>query len=131
MRLSLLRAAQDGSTLFRNNVAQGVVGNTVLWIKREQSVRLFPGDVVIRNGRVLHAGLCDGSSDLIGWTPVEIAERHVGLTLGVFTAVEEKAKGKKPTAGQQNFIDQVNKAGGIGGVSYGPLDTAQLIKKYA
>ena len=56
--------------------------------------------------RVVRYGLCKGSSDLIGWTVVG--------DVALFTAIEVKRPGKKPTEVQHNFINRVNESGGIG-----------------
>lgn len=71
------------------------------------------GAVTTADGRFITFGLCKGSSDLIGWTEVEITADMVGQKLAVFTAIEVKKKGKKPTAQQVQFIKIVNAAGGI------------------
>jgi hypothetical protein len=71
------------------------------------------GAVVTQDGRLVTFGLCKGSSDLIGWTEVEITPEMVGQKLAVFTAVEVKKKGKKPTKEQKQFIKIVSDAGGI------------------
>jgi len=68
---------------------------------------------VILNPRQVTFGLCVGSSDLIGWTEIEITADMVGQKLAVFTAVEVKLKGKKPSKEQKQFIKIVNDAGGI------------------
>ena len=52
------------------------------------------------NGRYKF-GLGAGTSDLIGWYE------------GCYFAVEVKVPGKTPTKEQQDFIDEVNTAGGI------------------
>ncbi len=64
------------------------------------------------------------SSDEIGWTPVVITPEMVGKTVAVFTAVEMKEEGKKPSGkreldhwgAQQRFCDTVVNAGGIAGI---------------
>ncbi len=71
------------------------------------------GSVVTQDGRFITFGLCVGSSDLIGWTEIEITPEMVGQKLAVFTAVEVKKKGKKPSKEQLNFIRIVSEAGGI------------------
>jgi ribosomal protein S19 len=75
--------------------------------------------------RTVEAGLsAKGSSDLIGWTRVKITPDMVGDTLAVFTAREVKTKNgskrsKKEWQHQLDFIDAVNKAGGIASVVIG------------
>lgn len=58
------------------------------------------------------------SSDLIGITPIHVTPRHVGLRLGIFTAVEVKKPGwQKPgndrEIAQMNFLQNVAKFGGM------------------
>lgn len=107
----------------------------------QQAVRLAlsqAGAVMFRNnqgayqddqGRWIKYGVCNpGGSDLIGWTPIQVTQDMVGKTVAVFTAVEVKTPKGKVTDAQQNFIDQVNKAGGRAGVVRSP-DDAQLLLK--
>ena len=91
--------------LFRNNVGQGWVG---------QLISNKNGTVTLANARPLHAGLCDGSSDLIGWKTIEITPEMVGQKIAVFTAVEIKTEKGRPTEAQNNFLSVVNRSGGIG-----------------
>ncbi len=69
--------------------------------------------------RLVRAGLeAQGASDLIGVKTIKITEAMIGMKVGVFLAVEvKKSSWKKPATKtekeQQNFIDQVNKRGGI------------------
>ena len=74
----VLSVQKAGSTMFRNNVgyAQKTDPNTgkSYWIR---------------------FGLCEGSSDLIGITPVKITPGMIGKTVGVFTAIEVKKDVKK------------------------------------
>ena len=64
-----LAAGNHGLVLWRNNVAQAWTGEADK-ITRTGLAKVGPGDVVIRNARPLHAGLCKGSSDLIGLKPI-------------------------------------------------------------
>jgi hypothetical protein len=57
-----------------------------------------------------------GGSDLLGFHTVRITERHLGMKLAVFTALEVKAKSGRIRKEQQWFIDMVKAAGGIAGV---------------
>ncbi len=64
------------------------------------------------------------SSDRIGWTVVEITPEMVGKSVAVFTAVEMKKEGYKPSGkaatahfhAQLNFCNTVSKAGGIASI---------------
>jgi hypothetical protein len=85
----LLAAPSVGSRLLRNNV--GVLKDVT--------------------GRHVSYGVGgNGGSDLIGWTAID--------GLAVFTAVEVKRKGKKPTDEQLAFVAAVKAAGGIGVIAY-------------
>lgn len=75
--------------------------------------RLFRNNVGFDAERRVHYGLCKGSSDLIGWTPLEIREEHVGTVIAVFTAVECKSRRGRLTEKQQRFLEAVRLAGGI------------------
>lgn len=96
MRQIQVAASRAGHRLFRNNTAQG-------WVGKFASMDT-DGTVTLRVARVLHAGLCVGSSDLIGWT-----------RLGRFLAIEVKMPGGHRTAEQKQFIAAVVAAGGLAG----------------
>lgn len=96
IRHILLQASADGARLFRNNTAQGWVG---------QVVSQTAETLTLRNYRPLHAGLVIGGSDLIGWTP------RSGVA--VFTAYEVKTGRQRPTKEQESFLAAVESAGGI------------------
>lgn len=117
----LLEASKKGWRLFRNNVAQAWVG-VLFRSPMPVSIRLMPGDIVLRSARPIDAGLCKGSSDLIGWESVTITPEMVGQKIARFTAIEVKNGNGKATAEQSNFIDNVNRAGGKGKIVYGGDD---------
>ncbi len=93
----MLAVSKTGARVFRNNTAQGWVGQLVSKVTRQ-----FGFGVILENARPLHAGLCTGSSDLIGWT-----------STGRFLGIEVKTSKGRVSAEQQNFIDAVNQAGGL------------------
>ena len=93
-----LEAPKYGCTLMRNNV----------------------GCLKDITGRTVKFGLAVGSSDLIGWTLCNDA--------AVFTAVEVKMRGKKPTREQAAFIAAVKQAGGIACVAYSINDLKNAIE---
>lgn len=109
------------TTLFRNNTGMGWAGKLV-----KKTVEY----VMVEKYRPLHSGLCDGSSDLIGWTTVEITPDMVGKKLAVFTAIECKSNTGRASAAQNNFIRQVKLAGGISGVAKSTEDAHALLKTY-
>lgn len=91
------RASQLGSRLFRNNVG------LAKFLDR------------FGKPRKVRYGLCPGSSDLIGWTPVTITPDMIGRTVAVFTAIEVKRdQFEDPKPGQVRFLEAVRRAGGIG-----------------
>jgi hypothetical protein len=108
----ILLACGSGSTrLWRNNVGTGWAGQATKVTPgnlRAVSQGLRAGDVVIRQGRPLHAGLCVGSSDLIGYRQVD--------GVAQFVALEVKSVTGRPTAQQVQFIDHINAVGGCAGI---------------
>lgn len=106
----ILHASKVGTTLFCNNVG----------MYRDE------------RGNVIRFGLCKGSSDLIGWTPITITEDMVGSKVAVFTAVEVKLNkcGKyKATESQKLFISAVLKNGGYAGVADCNEDFEKIVNK--
>lgn len=91
-----LAITPTGARLFRHNVAEGWMGDAQVTHHRDGI------SVYIPHARPLHAGLIVGGSDLIGWT-----------SDGRFCAVETKSKRGRLSKEQINFIEQVNKAGGL------------------
>ncbi|MCW8918951.1 MAG: VRR-NUC domain-containing protein [Gammaproteobacteria bacterium] len=112
-------------THWRNNTGSGWQSNELLRGPR-RCVDMNPGDVLLRNARPLHAGLCKGSSDLIGMKSVEITQEMVGQRVAVFVAVEVKNKGGRVTKEQQHFGDTVLNAGGIFAIARSPADVEGL-----
>lgn len=101
-------ASQRGGRLFRNNVARGWVGKLV----SHQG-----GTVVLADARPLHAGLCIGSADLIGWTDT-----------GRFLAVEAKTGRVPVTIAQADFLDAVARAGGVAVLARSTDDLVEKLK---
>jgi len=94
VQLTRLTLSDGGTRLFRNNA----------------------GALKDIKGRLVRFGLCVGSSDLIGWQTITITDSMVGKRVAVFTALEGKVPGAKPTKEQAAFIRTVKDAGGIAGV---------------
>ena len=103
--------SQTQGRLFRNNCGVGWVG-TLVRVNKTQPLLVGPGDVLLKNARPLHAGLCEGSSDLIGWRLVTVTPEMVGKQIAQFAAVEVKSKTGRPTEMQAQFLHVVENSGG-------------------
>ena len=127
----MLAASQSGATVFRNNVANGLVGQMTR-VDKDGPVMLRKGDWIVRNGRRTQFGLCVGSPDLIGWKSVVITSDMVGKRIACFMGLEVKTSTGRATEDQKNFIEQVRKAGGLAGIvrsaddAIGVLNTLNL-----
>lgn len=99
-----LKYTENGDRLFRQNTGQGWVGTQVSY--RNNILTLI-------NPRPLIAGLCEGSSDLIGWRSREITIDMIGKRIAQFAAIEVKYGKTATTQSQKNFIEAVNAAGGF------------------
>jgi hypothetical protein len=117
-RRILLACGKGDTRLFRNNTGQGWVGEASRWAD---------GLVVIKHARPFHAGLCQGSSDLIGWRSVVVTPDMVGQTVAVFVAIEAKTGSGRPSEAQRLFLAAVKGAGGIAGIARSPEDAELLL----
>ena len=102
MRRIQISLSTVGARVFRNNVGLGWIGKS-FHIEKEQTIKVYPGDVVIRAARPLHAGLIKDSADLIGFATQG----------GKFVSCEVKVPGEKPSKEQFDWLAAVNAAGGI------------------
>ena len=118
----LLACGNGAARLWRNNVGTGWAGQATRVTAgnlRLVGATLRPGDVVIRGGRPLHAGLCVGSSDLIGYRTVD--------GVAQFVALEVKTATGRVSAEQRAFINVVQAAGGCAGVVRSVEDAQALL----
>ncbi len=86
---------------------------------KNQGVRLWrneSGLFFAPNGSRVRAGLCRGSSDLIGLRSILITPEMTGTKIAQFLAIEVKVPGGRITDEQAKFIDLVNVLGGYGRV---------------
>lgn len=114
--------------VFRNNVGKTWVGKSV-FVRSDGNYFCRRGDVIIRKARRFHAGLCEGSSDAIGWKTVKITPEMVGKNVAVFIAIETKTEKGHTTKAQKNFISAVKKAGGFAGVARNAQDAINIVSK--
>jgi len=119
----LLACGSGDARLWRNNVGTGWAGATTRITAgnvRAVAAQLRPGDVVVRNARPLHAGLCVGSSDLIGYRQVD--------GLAQFVALEVKSATGRPTPQQTAFLNHITAAGGCAGIVRSVEDAREILR---
>lgn len=103
-----------GGRLFRNNVGQAWQGRGKPFrAQMPVSVRLEPGDIVLRSAVPIKYGLAVGSGDQLGWLPVKITQEMVGTTIAQFASIEAKHGTTATTPEQKNWAEQITKAGGF------------------
>lgn len=103
-----LALSEAGCLIFRNETAGAYVGKVI---------HMAGDQVTLSGSRMVAFGLCKGSSDLIGITPS-----------GRFLAVEVKTIKGMATQEQMDFIDAVNRKGGIAGICRSAQEALDLIK---
>jgi hypothetical protein len=125
----LLAASAGGYTLFRNNVGlgwQGTVSDlpagTLIQLPGGKRFWLDGRCKLIANPRPLNAGLCEGSSDLIGWVTVMVGPDLIGRSLAQFVGIEVKTPKGRESKPQATFRRVVTEAGGLALVARGPGD---------
>lgn len=121
MRNIQLAISKTATRLFRNNVGSAWLGPVI---------NHSPHQVVIANPSRVSYGLAVGSSDLIGWTPVEITQEMVGSTVAVFTAFEVKVPGAKLRKDQAAFGNAVENAGGIFAVPHAVDEALEAVRSW-
>lgn len=104
----IIMASELGGRLFRNNVGLGWMGKSVRYTE-SRTIKVNAGDVLIKKAQPVKFGLCEGSSDTIGFSK---DGRFMALETKTETGKTEKERLKK----QMNFIDAVNRSGGIAGI---------------
>lgn len=116
MRIIQVSLTQAGARVFRNNTAVAWAGEVVRAFSPTK-VMLLPGDIVIRKAYPIHAGLCEGSSDLIGISP----------GAGRFIAAEVKSSSGKLSIKQQNFLSFISD---FGGIAFKATSPEEAVKEY-
>lgn len=132
LRACWLAVAALGTALFRVNTGQAWLSG----LGPRGVQRLKDGSVVIQAARPVAIGFgmpngkpLEGTSDLIGWTTVDITPEMVGRRVAIFTAIETKESGGgRKRDGQVNFVEQVRKAGGIAGFAHSPAVAQSIIR---
>lgn len=116
-----LQMARMGAQLYRNN-SGGFQDETGRWIRYG----------LANDSKKLNQEI--KSSDLIGAVPVVIQPYHVGMTLGIFTALECKPSGwhqvpsDKRAVAQAKFHTIIKNVGGFAGFVTDPNDIYRIIQ---
>lgn len=111
---------QKLATLFRGNVGNAWTGN--------QIERKSNGSVLIQDARLFTTGLPAGFPDLFGVRSIEITPEMVGKKMALFTFLEVKQPGKRPTVAQQRMVNFLCEAGCRGGIAHSVEEAAALIR---
>jgi hypothetical protein len=97
-------------------------------------VRLFRNQVGAledKRGRWVQFGLCEGSSDLIGWRSVIATPDMVGQRVAIFTAIEVKTPNgrteKERLAEQERFVNTVLTHGGLAGFAHNVPEARRVL----
>jgi hypothetical protein len=126
----LLKCSSGPTRLWRNNVGTGWAGPATRITAANRFTigqTLQPGDVVVRQGRPLHAGLCVGSGDLIGYSSVTITPDMVGQRVAVFASVEVKAPKGRVSPEQAAFAQHIRSVGGLSGIARSVADAQAIL----
>ena len=103
-----------------------------LGLGTREDIRLFRNQVGQlpdpRTGRPVQFGLAKGSADLVGWKTIEVTPDMVGQRLAVFTSIEIKTPGGRPTTYQKAWLAAVDKAGGIAGIARSVDDALRIVE---
>ncbi len=107
----------------QHDIHTGLTGDTHLF-------RNNVGTATTSTGSVVKFGLCPGSSDLIGWTTIQITPEMVGRSVAVFTAIEVKSATGRASKKQKNFIKRIHDCGGIAGIARSLDDAVNVVNDY-
>lgn len=120
-RVMIAISKLPNARIFRNNTGTGWAGQSYAQGSDRVVINAFP----------LKAGLCTGSSDLIGITTVTVTPEMIGQEIGIFTAIETKTfKGGKGSDEQKAFLKMVQERGGIAGIARSEAEALELINRF-
>ena len=127
--LALAQRAGSRVTLFRTNSGKAFLsgGGKVVFDPRGTAHVPFARPVAL--GLALTNGdTVPGLADLTGWTDVLVTPSMVGKRIPVFTVIETKETGGgRKRDNQINFVQQVQKAGGIAGFAASEAQSHEII----
>jgi len=120
-RIRLAVGRVSGLRLFRNNCGQAWMGKII---------RRTADTITIKDPRPVQFGLNPGSADLIGWRTIMITPDMIGKSVAVFASIEVKTDNGRVKPEQQNWLEQVEKAGGLAVIARSPEQAAEFFKNH-
>jgi hypothetical protein len=110
----ILSELPPNKRLFKINAGMGwaAAANKTLHVQKPMTVKVFPGDKVLRQARPLHAAPA-GWPDLCGWETIEITADMVGQKIPVFCMEEVKAGNDTLKPAQKKMKKLFEKMGGV------------------
>lgn len=112
--------------IYRNESGHGVVGN-IKAIHEAETIKLYPGDFVVRGGRRTSFGIATGGGDLIGLASIVVTQEMVGQRVALFVSGEGKVDGDRMSDEQREWHQTVLDAGGVSVEIRDPEDAARAI----
>jgi len=128
MRRGLLALSAYGARVFRIQVGTFFAGKPE-YISENRSVRVSPGDIVLRKARTVDVGIT-GMHDIIGWKSVTVTPAMIDKKIAVFSSFEAKSETGSATPEQINFRDVVLKAGGMSGIFQNDDEAIKIIEEW-
>lgn len=127
--LALAQRKVARATLFRANSGKAYLSGGGKAVFDANGTAHVPFARPVALGLALTSGdTVPGLSDLAGWTDVVVTPEMVGRRLPVFTVVETKATGGgRKRENQINFIQQIQKSGGIAGFAESEAQAHEII----
>ena len=87
------------------------------------------GERILRNPKPVRYGMKKGVSDLIGYQRIIITPDMIGREIARFLAIEVKVEKRKPSPEQVNFIQAVERFGGISGIARSVEEAVEIIER--
>jgi hypothetical protein len=112
MNRVMLALSEAGRSVWRNTTAVGWAGKSFM-LRPGEKYTARGGERVVLEARPIKAGLCPGSSDLVGFETVTITPAMVGRNVAIFSVWEVKDGKGRLTTDQARFLAHVEAGGGI------------------
>lgn len=128
--------AKDGASnhhrLWRNETGVYHAGHIVFRNTGPRAVERWikPGQVIMERESRVTAGLCPGSSDLVGILSVPVRLLDPDSEIGIFMGLEGKASTTTVQENQERWMEVIRQLGGIADVVRSPEDVHRIVTRY-